>query len=82
MGLIEDLTPAHYELMRIGLQRNGADVVAVADLRILNASGKFLATHNPSTTLTLAEKQALLGFVGREMSLFETATGLTEWTGT
>ena len=79
MAIVADLTPVYYSLTRIGLQRDGADVVAIADLRILNASGRQLATHNPGTTLTPAERAALLGFVNRELGLFETATGLTVW---
>lgn len=81
MPLIEDLTPAHYQLQRIGLQRDGSDVVAIADLTIYSATGKMLAVHNPTTTLTPAEKQALAAFVARELAAFEAATGLTEWTG-
>lgn len=79
MSIIDDLTPVYYRLMRIGLQRDGLDVVAIADLTILNAEGTVLTTHNPSTTLTPAEKQALAGFVNRELAAFETTTGLTEW---
>lgn len=79
MSLIEDLTPVHYQLTRIGLQREGSDVVAIADLTILNANGTVLATHNPSTTLTATEKQALAGFVNRELAAFEATTGLTKW---
>lgn len=79
MGLIADLTPVYYTLVRIGIQRTNGDVVAVADLRILNADGGVLCHHNPSTTLTPQEKQALGNFVNREMAAFETATGLTEW---
>lgn len=79
MSIVEDLTPVYYKLVRIGLQRFGGDVVAIADLRILNAIGMPLATHNPDVTLTQAEKQALAGFVNRELAAFEAATGLTEW---
>lgn len=81
MSIIDDLTPVYYRLQRIGLQRNESDVVAIADLTILNAAGTVLATHNPSATLTPAEKQALAGFVNRELAAFEAATGLTEWIG-
>lgn len=79
MGIITDLTPAHYKLVRIGIERDGSDVVAIADLRIVNADGGVLAMHNPQTILTAPEKAALVGFVTRELALFETATGLTEW---
>ena len=79
MGLIQDLTPVYYRLTRIGIQRQNGDVVAVADMQILNADGKQLVTHNPSTTLTPQEKQALAAFVNRELAAFAQATGLTEW---
>ena len=79
MGLIADLTPVYYALIRVGVQRTDGDVIAIADLRILNADGEVLCHHNPSTTLTPQEKQALGAFVYREMAAFETATGLTLW---
>ena len=79
MGIINNLTPKHYRMVRVGIQRQGTDVVAIADLQILNADGRVLGTHSPQTTLTSAEKQALAGFVNREMAAFEAATGLTEW---
>jgi len=78
MGLINDLTPKYYRMTRIGIQRQGTDVVAIADLQILNADGRILGTHSPQTTLTPEEKQILAGFVNREMVAFE-AAGLTEW---
>lgn len=79
MNIIDDLTPKHYELLRIGVKRNNGDVVAVAHMKILNAAGTQLIKHAPSATLTTQEKQALATFVNRELSAFETATGLTEW---
>ena len=79
MALVADLTPVYYRLTRIGVQRSGSTVIAIADMQILNANGRQLATHNPSTTLTQAEKQALAGFVNRELAAFEAATGLIEW---
>lgn len=79
MSIITDLTPAYYRLTRIGIQRTDGDVIAIADMQILNADGRQLATHNPATALTPTEKTALLGFVNRELALFEAATGLEEW---
>jgi len=80
MGLIEDLTPVYYKLLRIGLQKGGGSVVAIGDMHILNADGRVLAVHNPSTTLTSQEKQLLRDWVNRELTTFENATGLQEWT--
>lgn len=79
MDLISDLTPVYYRLLRIGIQRDGTDVVAIADLQILNADEQILVTHNPQTTLSAQEKQLLGTFVNRELAAFEAATGLTEW---
>lgn len=80
MSIVTDLTPTQYELIRIGLQREGTDVVAIADIWIYNAAGQRLTTHNPSTTLTTNEKQVLAGFVNRNLMAFEAATGLTKYT--
>jgi hypothetical protein len=79
MGIIEQLTPAYYRLLRIGLEKDDSSVTAIGDMEILNADGHILANHNPSTTLTPAEKQQLRAWVNRELTAFETATGLTEW---
>lgn len=79
MTITDELTPTTYELVRIGIERDGTDVVAIADLRIRNADGKILAIHNPGTTLTPGEKAALGAFVNRELGAFEAAEGLTEW---
>jgi len=79
MSVITDLTPTQYSLTRIGLQQEGTSVVAIADMMIHNADGRRLATHNPSATLTQNEKQALIGFVNRELAAFESATGLTKY---
>ena len=81
MGIIADPTPVFYRLTRIGIVRVPGDVVAIADLQILNADGRQLCTHNPSVTLTTNEKQVLVAFVNRELGVFETSTGLTEWVG-
>jgi hypothetical protein len=79
MSIVTDLTPTQYSLIRIGLQQDDTGVVAIADIRIYNADGQQLATHNPSTTLTTNEKQVLAGFVNRELAAFEAATGLTKY---
>lgn len=80
MGLIQDLTPVYYRLIRIGIQRTNGDVIAIADMQILNADGRQLITHSSSAILTTQEKQALAAFVNRELGAFEQATGLIEWT--
>ena len=79
MSIVTDLTPTQYELIRIGLQREGTEVIAIADMWIYNAAGQRLTTHNPSTTLTTNEKQVLVGFVNRNLAAFEAASGLTKY---
>lgn len=79
MGIVADLTPTQYELIRIGLQREETEVVAIADMWIYNADGRRLTTHDPSTTLTQNEKQVLAGFVNRNLAAFEAASGLTKY---
>lgn len=81
MTIVDDLTPVYYSLRRIGLKRVGSDVVAVANVAILNAAGIEIAGDTPEATLTTGEKVALLAFIARELGVYETATGLTEWTG-
>ena len=68
MGIIQDLTPTYYRLTRIGVQKSNGDVIAIADMQILNADGQQLKTHNPSTSLTANEKQVLAGWLGRELA--------------
>jgi len=46
MSIITDLTPVAYRLIRIGVQQEGTNVVAVADMQILNGEGGYL----PPTT--------------------------------
>jgi hypothetical protein len=79
MELIASLTPVFYRLVRIGVQRDGDDVVATADLQILNRDGRPLVAFSPSITLTAGEKQTLRTFVSRELTLFENVTGLEKW---
>jgi len=79
MTLAEELTPTTYELVRIGLQQEGTNVVAIADIKIRNAAGRVLKMHNPETILLPGEKAALVTFVNRELAAFGAATGLTKW---
>jgi len=81
MTIVDKLTPVYYRLCRIGIQRDGSNIVAIADLDILNANEEQVGTDNPATALTPAEKQALAAFIERELGIYETATGLTEWSG-
>ena len=79
MTIIDDLTPVHYQLVRIDIRQDESDVLASAELRILNAAGVRVSLDLPSTTLTPGEKTALAAFIARELGVYETATGLTEW---
>lgn len=81
MTIVDKYALIHYRLLSISIQCDGANVVAVADIAVLNADGQRIDTDNPSTTLTAAEKTVLAAFITRELGVYETATGLTEWTG-
>ena len=81
MGIVADLTPTQYSLIRISLQRSNGAVLVVGDMEIYNAAGQVIASHNASTTLTPSEEQMLATFVTRELAAFEAATGLTKCVG-
>ncbi len=81
LTIVDKLTPVYYSLRRIGLKRVGSDAVSVANLAILNAGGDVIGGDTPAVTLTAAEKTALVAFITRELGVYETATGLAEWTG-
>jgi len=79
MGIVQDLTPTQYSLIRIGLQQDGSDVIAIGDMQIRNAAGQVIAHHAAVTELTPNEKQALIAFAARELAIFESLTGLTRY---
>lgn len=76
MTIVDDLTPTHYKLMRVGLQKDNGEIVAIADLAIYNAAGEQIAIDNPTVVLTTAEETAVVGFVVRNLDDYETVTGL------
>lgn len=81
MSIVNELTPTHYKLARIGITRTSEGaVVAIIDMRITNADGEQLVTHNLPITLTAGERQAVSAFLDRELAIFEADTGLTECT--
>jgi len=79
MGIVQDLTPTQYSLVRIGLQQDDGDVVATGDMQIHNAAGDVIAYHVAETVLTPSEKQMVITFVLRELASFEAATGLVRY---
>lgn len=81
MTIVDDKTPVHYVLNRIYIFREGSEVTATALLKIVNAVGGEVCGDNPTAALTAAEKTALDAFITRELGVYETVTGLTEWTG-
>jgi hypothetical protein len=80
MTVIDQLTPVYYRLVQMRIVRDGADVKAIGYMEILNANGSRIGADFPATTLTAGEKTALQAFLTRELGVYETATGLTEWT--
>jgi hypothetical protein len=76
MSIVDDLIPTHYKLLRIGLQKSNGGIIAIGDLAIYNAAGKQITVDNPVVVLTSGEEAAVLGFVTRNLTNYETATGL------
>ncbi len=76
MGLLDGLAPKYYKVLRMGLQRSGAEVVALYDIGIYNESGRLLDTISPAASLTAQEKTAVAGIFSRDKTTFEAATGL------
>ena len=81
MSIVEQLTPVYFRLVRLGIERRGGEVVAVADLRILNADGRAVGGDTPAAVLTEAERSAVEAFVARNLANYAALTGLTEWPG-
>lgn len=79
MSLINYLIPTYYKIGRLGIQKDGSQVVASYDVAIFNVDGRRLATIHPSSVLTAQEKTALLAIIQRDKNQFEANTGLTEW---
>ena len=78
MSLIDHLTPAHYRVLRLGIQKDGG-LTARYDLMILNAAGRELERMSVSSVLTQGEQDAIVAMFQRDQAQFETNTGLTEW---
>lgn len=78
MTIVDRMTPVYYKVLRIGLMQEGGDIIAIGDFAIFNAAGKRIETDNPSIELTTAERQAVVAFVNRNKTTYETATGLEE----
>jgi len=78
MSLIDFLTPAHYRVLRLGIQRDGG-LTARYDLMILNAAGRQLEAMSLSSVLTQGEQDAIVAMFQRDQAQFEANTGLTEW---
>jgi len=75
-------TPTTYEPTRIALQQNEAgEIVAMADMAIRNADGRIIDSDHPTVTLTAGEQSTFLTWFLEKLAEYETATGLTVWTG-
>lgn len=78
MAILDELTPAYYEVLRLGMQRDG-DVVAIYDIAIRNVLGNRMAIINRGSVLTTQEKAAVVAIYQRDEAQFEAATGLKKW---
>ena len=79
MSIVDDLTPTHYKLIRVGVEKDAGGAIATTDMAIVNSSGVQLASHGVGVTLTQEEKQTLIGIVDRCTAEFEAETGLERW---
>jgi hypothetical protein len=74
-------TPVYFDPRRISLEEEDGVVTATADFWLRNASGAIIDDDHPSITMTSGEQATFLAWVLGKFSLYETATGLTRWTG-
>ena len=73
-------TPTHYELLRIALQLDEDDnIVALADMKILNVDGLIIDNDHPTTTLTAGEETVFKTWVLGKLADYEAATGLERY---
>lgn len=79
MAILDEVTPGYYEVMRLGMQKQDGDVVAIYDIAIRNVSGNRMAIINQSSILTEQEKAAVAAIYLRDEAQFEAATGLEKW---
>lgn len=79
MAILDELTPRWYEVLRLGIQQQDSDVVAVYDIAIRNVLGNRMAIINRGSALTTQEKQAVAAIYRRDEAQFEAATGLEKW---
>lgn len=79
MAILDKLTPKYYEVLRLGMQRQDGEVVAIYDIAIRSISGNTMQIINQSSVLTVPEKQAVVAIFLRDKEQFETATRLEEW---
>ena len=79
MAILDELTPAYYEVLRLGMQRQNGEVVTIYDIAIYNVDNRRMAIINRGSTLTPQERQAVVAIFTRDKAAFETATGLTEY---
>ncbi len=79
--IISRLTPTTYQPVRIALEERDGAIVAEADFIIRNANGEQIEWDHPEVTLTAGEQSTFLAWFLGKLSDYETATGLTRWTG-
>lgn len=79
MAIMDELTPRWYEVLRLGMQQQDSEIVAIYDVAIRNVLGQRMAIINESSVLTEQERQAVIAIFQRDVAAFEAATGLEKW---
>lgn len=80
MAILDGFTAKYYEVLRLGIQRDGnGAVVAMYDIALRNVDGRRMGTLSQGSVLTQPERQAIVAIFQRDKAQFEAATGLEEW---
>lgn len=78
MGIVADLTPTQYKLLRFAVQRDGEGGIELhADVAVYNAAGQQVGDDHPTPQATTAQLSAFLTWINSNLETYETATGLT-----
>lgn len=87
MGVVDDLTPEYFEIIRLVIDFPDryedplATIALHADVIIRNAAGEQLTIVNLEPTATPAQTTAFLTWANNKIADFVTSTGLTRWLG-
>lgn len=80
MAILDNLQPTYYKVREMAVTRDGGIGISYT-VEILGANGHRIGQVYPVASLTTQERSAIVAIYQRDKDDFETATGLTEWTG-